>query len=150
MAAAMTQAIVDLNLESLVWVAGDRHDVPKLLQSMEMFVLPSLGEGILNTQLEAMATGLPLIATRVGGNPELMEDGLNGRLVSVRDDMALTEAITELATLAERPEKLGRNALNTLRASFDWRRTLADYLSMHDQLTGGEFASAGQEDIPNA
>ncbi|MHB8764569.1 MAG: glycosyltransferase [Deferrisomatales bacterium] len=60
---------------------GDRADVAALLPALDLFVLPSLNEGISNTILEAMATGLPVIATRVGGNPELVVDGVTGTLV---------------------------------------------------------------------
>lgn len=76
------------------WLPGSRDDVPALLQCMDLFALPSLREGISNTILEAMASGLPVIATRTGGNPELVSDGVTGRLVPVGDSHALAEAIT--------------------------------------------------------
>ena len=61
---------------------GNRTDVPRVLQALDLFVLSSLNEGISNTILEAMAAGLPVVATRVGGNSELVEDGVSGRLVN--------------------------------------------------------------------
>jgi glycosyltransferase involved in cell wall biosynthesis len=74
--------------------SGERRDVPRLLAGFDVFALPSIAEGISNTVLEAMASGLPLVATRTGGNPELVEDGVTGRLVPVGDTAALTGALT--------------------------------------------------------
>ncbi len=77
----------------LTWFAGERADVPELMRGLDCFVLPSLAEGISNTILEAMASGLPVVATRVGGNPELLEDGITGRLVPPADEVALAEQL---------------------------------------------------------
>ena len=150
MAAQIRQAVEELGLGSHVWLAGDRHDIPQLLQSMDLFVLPSLGEGISNTVLEAMASGLPVIATDVGGNPELVQDGWNGRLVPVSDDAALAGAITELATSAAVRDAMGGKALERARASFDWRRTVAEYLSVYDELIGGMPSISPREEVPHA
>src|SRR5262249_30644882 len=57
--------------EPLAWLPGERADVPEIMRALDLFVLPSLAEGVSNTILEAMASGLPVVATRVGGNPEL-------------------------------------------------------------------------------
>ncbi|MCK6459636.1 MAG: glycosyltransferase [Planctomycetes bacterium] len=76
-----------------VHLLGNRTDVPRLLQAADVFALASLNEGISNTILEAMATGLPVVATRVGGNPELVVDGETGRLFTPGDDLALAEAV---------------------------------------------------------
>lgn len=65
---------------SNIQFTGNRLDVPDLLKQINLFVLPSLNEGISNTILEAMATGIPVIATRVGGNPEIVIDGVTGTL----------------------------------------------------------------------
>ena len=65
------------------------HDVPDILRGLDCFVLPSLAEGMSNTILEAMASGLPVVATRVGGNGELVDDGVTGRLVPPADPEAL-------------------------------------------------------------
>ena len=70
--------------------------MPSLLRAMDIFVLPSLGEGISNTVLEAMASGLPVVATAVGGNVELVEEGFNGSLVPVGDHLALSDAMAAL------------------------------------------------------
>lgn len=72
-------AVADLG--SAVRMLGDRDDVPDVLAAFDVFVLPSFNEGISNTILEAMASGLPVIACRVGGNPELIRDGHDGTLV---------------------------------------------------------------------
>jgi sugar transferase (PEP-CTERM/EpsH1 system associated) len=82
-----------LGLNDRVRLLGERRDIPQVLAALDLFVLPSIAEGLSNTVLEAMATGLPVVATRVGGNPELVEDGVTGRLVPVRDDQALVDAI---------------------------------------------------------
>jgi len=72
-----------------VRLLGERHDVSLILPALDIFTLPSLGEGTSNAILEAMATGLPVVATRVGGNPELVEDGISGTLVEPRSSDAL-------------------------------------------------------------
>ncbi len=66
----------------LAWLPGERNDVPEILRGLDCFVLPSLAEGISNTILEAMACGLPVIATDVGGNAELIAAGVTGTLVA--------------------------------------------------------------------
>jgi len=77
----------------LAWLPGERADVPELLRSLDLFVLPSRAEGISNTILEAMASGLPVVATAVGGNPELVVDGACGRLVPPSDPQAMAQAL---------------------------------------------------------
>lgn len=77
----------------LCWLTGNRDDIPALLRGFDLFVLPSLAEGISNTILEAMASGLPVVATVVGGNPELVEDGVTGRLVPPANPLALADVM---------------------------------------------------------
>lgn len=73
---------------------GNRTDVPRILRALDVFVLPSLNEGISNTILEAMACGVPVIATRVGGNSELVEEGKTGTLVPAGDCETLASVVT--------------------------------------------------------
>ena len=134
--AALTAAIAQHGLEDSVWLAGDRDDIPDLLACMDVFVLPSLGEGISNTVLEAMATGLPVIATRVGGNPELVQDGVTGLLVSVADVPALAAAIVELLDDPARCDQMGRAAVQRVTTDFEWERTVSAYLGVYDELLG--------------
>jgi sugar transferase (PEP-CTERM/EpsH1 system associated) len=72
---------------------GNREEVPEILRMLDLFVLPSFNEGISNTILEAMATGLPVVASRVGGNPELVDDGRTGALFRSGDDKDLSMKI---------------------------------------------------------
>jgi sugar transferase (PEP-CTERM/EpsH1 system associated) len=90
---SLTRAVGERGLADKVALLGQRNDVPDVLNLLDVFILPSLGEGMCNTILEAMAVGLPVVATRVGGNPELVDDGVTGRLVPVCDDSALARAI---------------------------------------------------------
>jgi glycosyltransferase involved in cell wall biosynthesis len=77
----------------LAWLPGFRDDTVDLYRAFSVFVLPSRSEGISNTILEAMASGLPVVATRVGGNPELVHDGLTGQLVPPGDPDAMATAL---------------------------------------------------------
>jgi sugar transferase (PEP-CTERM/EpsH1 system associated) len=76
-----------------VWLAGSRDDVVRLMSAMDVFILPSLAEGISNTILEAMACGLPVVATRVGGNAELVVEGETGLIVPRADSTAMAQAM---------------------------------------------------------
>src|SRR5207237_9166164 len=78
---------------ALAWLPGERDDVPQIMRGFDLFVLPSLAEGISNTILEAMASGLPVVATSVGGNAELVESGRTGQLVPRSDPEAMAHAI---------------------------------------------------------
>lgn len=133
---ALCDKITELGLSEHVWMSGDRDDIPHLLRMMDVFVLPSLGEGISNTLLEAMATGLPVIATRVGGSPELIEEGVNGCLVPVGDAVALARHLKEILAEPQTLASYGENSLHKVRQSFDWDRTVEQYLAVYDQLLG--------------
>jgi sugar transferase (PEP-CTERM/EpsH1 system associated) len=89
-----TRALVkELGVEPYAWLPGAVDDIPSVIQTFDVFVLPSLAEGVSNTILEAMATGLPTIATAVGGNVEIVEDGKTGRLFKPRDVKSLATLI---------------------------------------------------------
>ncbi len=132
----LTQMIEQLALQDVVWLAGERDDVPSLLQVMDVFVLPSLGEGISNTVLEAMASGLPVIATAVGGNLELVEEGFNGALIAVGDYVALSDALFALLSNPGERARQGANARQRVCQHFDWGRTVEGYLGVYDELLG--------------
>ena len=123
-------------MQDAVWLAGDRDDVPNLLQAMDIFVLPSLGEGISNTVLEAMASGRPVIATAVGGSIELVEEGFNGSLVPVGDVQALSNALVALLQSDSERARQGLNARQRVCSQFDWDCTVDAYLGVYDELLG--------------
>lgn len=132
--AALERAIAEAGLQDVIWLAGDREDIPALLARMDVFVLPSLGEGVSNTILEAMAAGLPVVATRVGGNPELVVPGETGELVPVGDASALAAALRALLDEPELAARLGAAGRERVRRNFDWPRTVAAYLQVYDEV----------------
>ena len=128
--------IIEQRIGRQVWMTGDRDDVPRLLRQFNLFVLPSLGEGISNTILEAMATGLPVIATNVGGNPELVQEGVNGCLVEKADPEQLAATMERLLNQPKRLKAMGEASLQRVRKEFHWDRTVAEYLDVYDELCG--------------
>lgn len=106
--AAVEAAVKEHALGDRVWLPGSRDDVPELLRALDLFALPSLAEGISNTILEAMASGIPVVATTVGGNVELVDSGKTGELVPASDPDALAGA---LALYLEQPQRLSIDGL---------------------------------------
>jgi len=109
------------------WLPGDRSDVAQLLPQFDIFALPSQAEGISNTLLEAMACGCAPVATHVGGNPELVDDGVNGLLVPAQDSQALAVALARLVGDAELRRKLASASLVRVREQFSLARMVAAY-----------------------
>ena len=97
-AATLEAQAATLGLADQVRFTGARSDTPDLMRSFDVFVLPSINEGISNTILEAMATGLPVVAGRVGGNPELVVDGVTGAPVRSRRPGGLEQALLPYLT----------------------------------------------------
>lgn len=94
--ASLVERAEQAGVSDYVWFAGNRSDIPALMNSLDVFVLPSLAEGISNTILEASASGLPVIATNVGGNPELLEASLKAtHLVNVNDTKEMANAMKQ-------------------------------------------------------
>ena len=91
--ADLVEAIERLGIGNWVWLPGARSDVPDLMRAMDIFVLPSLNEGISNTILEAMSCARPVVAARVGGNPELVQHGGTGLLYDSGDHEGLEAAL---------------------------------------------------------
>jgi sugar transferase (PEP-CTERM/EpsH1 system associated) len=132
----LERLVAELQIEKSVWMTGDRSDIPDILRLFDLFVLPSLGEGISNTILEAMATGLPIVATDVGGTPELVEDGINGRLVPPEDPSALMSSLQECVRDREQLDSMGAASLDKIKMQFNWQETVEQYLSVYDGLLG--------------
>lgn len=124
-----------LEVESAIEFLGERDDVPRLLARASMFVLPSLTEGISLTLLEAMAGGLPVVATAVGGNPEVVVDGRTGWLVPSQDPPAMAEAMLRIQRNRQRAIEMGRLGRERVEAQFSVQRMVEQYERQY--LDGG-------------
>lgn len=119
------EAMADrLGLREAVRFLGARDDVPSLLKLMDVFVLSSLSESSPNAVLEAMAAGVPVVSTRVGGLPELVQDGSTGRLVEPQDAGALADAIVAFLDDPVRARLAGNLARQIAREQFDIERVV--------------------------
>jgi sugar transferase (PEP-CTERM/EpsH1 system associated) len=131
-----------------VTFAGSREDVPELLRSFDVFALSSRVEGISNTILEAMATGLPVVATRVGGNEELVEDGVTGTLVPPRDPEALAYALARYVASARLRREQGLRARSRVEKELGLDGMVARYLGVYDGLLAkGRPADLGEKQL---
>jgi len=120
--------------DHLVWFPGESDDIPELMRGLDLFVLPSLREGISNTILEAMASGLPVVATRVGGNPELVQHGQTGTLVSPGDPVAIAEAIRRYLHDPEKLVEQGHASRRTAEAKFSIESMVNGYMAVYDAV----------------
>ncbi len=123
-----------LGLGTRVFFTGFRTDIPELLGEVSVLVLPSLAEGLSNVILEGMAAGVPVVATRVGGNPEIVEDGVSGLLVPPRDASALAEAIGSLIADPGRREAMGRAGQKLAIERFSLEATVAQTEELYERL----------------
>ncbi len=130
----------DAGLEQHVIFLGRRRDVPRLLPAMDIFCLPSLSEGMSRSLLEAMAAGLPVAATAVGGNREVVLDGETGYLVPPEDPQALARALLSLARDSERRREMGEAARLRVRRHFDVTAMLERYANLYHSLLGSRPA----------
>ena len=144
-----------LGLEGRVVFTGFRLDVPELLAEVAVSVLPSLSEGLPNAVLESMAAGVPVVATRVGGVPEAVEDGASGILVPPGDGAALARAIGMLLEKPDLARRLGRAGRERAEGSFSLdrmvRRTQGLYVGMLERVmarrAGGRPGAFGRGPI---
>jgi sugar transferase (PEP-CTERM/EpsH1 system associated) len=123
-----------LGITGLTWLPGAIENIPTVLRSFHVFVLSSLAEGISNTLLEAMASGLPVVATAAGGNTELVDDGYCGRLFSPGDVNALTRLLADYATNPSLRRMHGSAARRVAVERFGLDRMVASYLAIYENL----------------
>jgi sugar transferase (PEP-CTERM/EpsH1 system associated) len=121
----------DARASEAAWLPGSRDDIPELLRELDLFVLGSRREGISNTLLEAMATGLPVLATATGGNLELVEEGVTGRLVRPGDTGELAAALVAYARDGTLRADHGAAARRRAEQEYSLQRMLHDYDALY-------------------
>lgn len=117
------------------WLPGERGDVAQLMRAMDLFVLPSVAEGSSNAILEAMATGLPVVATAVGASTELVHPGFTGILVPPMAPDLLAAAIADYCRIPEMGARHGARARSTVIARHSLPAMARSYLAVYDALS---------------
>lgn len=136
--------LAEAGMADLAWLPGERADVPAVMRGLHAFALPSLAEGVSNTILEAMATGLPVAATAVGGNVELVQEGVTGLLVPAADPDALAGALIALAADPGRAAGMGRAGRAAAEARFSLDAMVSTYRQVYDRQLAASCRKSGQ------
>jgi glycosyltransferase involved in cell wall biosynthesis len=138
--AAIEAMIRELGIESRVGLLGHMSEqVPSLYREFDVFVLPSLAEGTSMSILEAMASGVPVVATAVGGTPDVLDHGRSGVLVPSRDAEALAAALGALLRNPSERKRLGSASRQRIRELYSEEVVLSEYERLY---TGGVAASS--------
>lgn len=133
----------DLGIGRYVKFLGVRRDVPALMAAADVFLLSSLSEGLSVTLLEAMAAGLPIVATDVGGNGEAVEHGVTGLLGPRQDPAQLAEHLVTLWNDPSLRQRMGEAGRQRQKARFTQEGMHARYLALYRQMLGLDAAAAG-------
>jgi glycosyltransferase involved in cell wall biosynthesis len=149
--ARIEQLVSGQNLGALVTFAGQQSDMPGVYASIDIFVLPSLNEGLPMTLLEAMAASKPIIATRVGAVATVITHGETGLLVEPADEAGLTNALSQLLADPELRRRLAEKARAHVEQHYTAAAMIQEYLAMYRTvLTGRGCSAASQIPVPAA
>jgi len=132
----LLELTASLGLNENVRFLGPSEDVFSMLQMSDVFCLPSRSEGFSNALLEAMACGLPCVATHVGGNSEAVEEGQSGFLVESGDADALADRIRTLLRQPERAREMGRQGRRIVEDKFTMEAMMSRLVELYDALAG--------------
>lgn len=124
---------LELGVDGQIRFLGLRQDIPRILSVLDVFVLPSLSEGLSMAILEAMVAGKPVIATDVGGNPELVEDGETGYLVPSQNSQALADRLITVLTNRQRALQFGKSGQHRAQGQFSLITMVHEYQALYDQ-----------------
>ncbi|WP_210544193.1 TIGR03088 family PEP-CTERM/XrtA system glycosyltransferase [Rhodoferax sp. PAMC 29310] len=131
---AQAQAMLDqAGVGDLAWLPGERSDVADIMRGLHAFTLPSLAEGISNTILEAMASALPVVATAVGGNADLVIHGQTGFITPPSDPQAMAQQLMTLADNPWRAKAMGQAGRERVLAQFSLQSMVSAYQAVYDQ-----------------
>ncbi len=131
---ALERMLAEHDAADLAWLPGYRSDAPELMRSLDAFVLPSRREGISNTILEAMATAKPVVATAVGGSPEIVVDGVTGFLVPRADPSAMAARLEAYVDDPALAVAHGQAGLARVREKFSLGAMMSAYGQVYDAL----------------
>lgn len=123
-----------LGLSGKVIFTGSRRDIPEILSLLDAFVLPSLKEGLPIALLEAMAAMVPVIATKVGAVPKLIEDGMSGILIPPKDSQAISNAIMEVLSDKQSSLKMARKGFERVRDNYSSKQMAEKYMAIYKEL----------------
>jgi glycosyltransferase involved in cell wall biosynthesis len=140
----------ELGLDGRVRLLGHRTDVTELYQAMDVYVLSSLREGLPNVLLEAMAMGVPVVATRIAGVPRLVADEVSGLLVDPGSPDGLAAGMSRLLSDPEARARLGQSGRRTVEESFSFRVRMEKIRAIYDQVLGRGAVSPARHDVPTA
>lgn len=142
-----SQLVRDLKLDGRVTFLGLRNDVPRLWRAADVCLLTSISEGIPLTLIEAMAAGVPVVATDVGGVSEVVEHGLTGLLAPRGNEQALASAVLQLAGDPDLRSRLGRSGMLRARDLFSEEQMHTSYGELYDALND-RISRVSVEEIP--
>jgi len=131
---ALRDKVVALGLADAVWLPGARTDVAQLLRGLQVFAMSSIAEGTPGSALEAMASGLPVVGTRVGGIPEVVDNGVTGFLVPPSDAVALAAALEQYVQSPELALRHGAAGRERVLRHYGMAAMVAAYRAMYDAL----------------
>ncbi len=134
----LSRRIVSAGLAKTFILAGFRDDFDSFLPFLDLLVLPSFTEGLPNVVLEAFAAGIPVVATAVGGTPEIVEDGVNGYLVPPGDAKSLASRITDILSFPANQRAMGQEGREKVTRQFTFEIQALHYRRLIEELIGSE------------
>ncbi len=140
--ASLRARVADTGLEDRVSWLGEREDVPELMRALDVLLLPSSEEPFGRALIEAMAMGVPVLATDVGGPPEIIEDGREGYLLSPHEPIAWARAVRRIAESSDRGFEMGRAGRRRVEQEFTVGHHVAAMLSVYERAIALDGASA--------
>jgi glycosyltransferase involved in cell wall biosynthesis len=132
----LEQLVRTLHLEDRGRFLGNRRDIPGILRASKIFILTSVSEAAPLTLLEAMAVGLPVVVTAVGGMPEIVRDRIDGLLAPRQDVSAIAAAMIHLLDDPAAASAMGASGARRIRDSYTIERTVKRYYALYSRLAG--------------
>lgn len=140
---SMRAKAAGLGLEGVAWLPGARTDIAHILRSLHVFAMSSIAEGTPGSALEAMASALPVVGTRVGGIPEVIDDGVTGMLVPQSDPEAMAAALARYAVSPELVARHGAAGRERVLRNYSMAAMVAAYQGMYDSLCERKIKTRG-------